>query len=534
MAPWVENLWLYVAAPLVGLAAAVLTIRLRAPQLMQVGAAFRAFRQHDAKAEGSVHPATAIALNTAAAYGGAAAVGAATAVSLGGAGAIAWVWLFGILLAPFRVAEVVLSRTAPAGEAGAAKGTLTHRLLADTSPLARGLGLALLVLVPLAGFAFVGGVHGEAVAGAAGQLLEGAAIPLGLGVALLAIGAAVMPVEKVGTTLGWVAAVALIALFGAGMFGIFGAPGRGFAAFGRALTDAMDGASTTGAFSGALAGEIALAALLHLLPPIAATGGIEGAWHAEAQAPTTKGYAGAGLTGPFLYVVMTTVIGFSLVATNAFNTPVETTRALDDVRFYRVGFETVSQRREPERLYTGVIRITDGETGVVEIHAGTERGMVRAPTFLDRGEPANIAIHVTDGVVDNLQRPGELDALVNQPLSDTADISLSGRMLPEGGALLGASMQAAGGTLISRVALAALLLLAALGAAAWGFGVRKTLEAKVDPAMARWAGALPGLGMALAASGAVAGFSAVGSLVAGVLVSVVAIALMAKSGDASR
>ena len=61
--PILELLWIWIAAPLTALAAIVYTVRLKAPQVMKLGEAFRAIRTHDEGAEGSVPPATSAALH---------------------------------------------------------------------------------------------------------------------------------------------------------------------------------------------------------------------------------------------------------------------------------------------------------------------------------------------------------------------------------------------------------------------------------------------------------------------------------------
>jgi hypothetical protein len=266
---------------------------------------------------------------------------------------------------------------------------------------------------------------------------------------------------------------------------------------------------------------------------VAAAGGVDGAWQAEAQASTTKRQASAALLGPLFYAFLTTVVGLSLVATNAFTRPIEDTRPIEELTFYKVAFETTSQRLEEDRLYTGFIRATDGDTGVVEIDVATKRGMIRTPTFEDAGEPANVALHVVDGQVDALQKPGPMDALQNRPLSELAQLEVRGRMLPEGGKLLAASMNRGGGPILSRVALAALLLLAALGAAAWGLGVAKTLRARLPEAAARWTAVIPAAGLALCAAGLIRGFGLMGVLVAGVLTVVTSVALVVRAKDAA-
>lgn len=526
--------WVWLAAPLAGVAAIVLTVRLVVPQLFGLPAAFRAMREDDPNAAGSLHPATAVAMSAVTSYGAAAAVGAATAISLGGPGAIAWVWLFGIVLAPLKMGEAVLSRTAPAGKAGKVSGTMTGRLLDDPVVGIRVVGWVLMVLTPLAGFAFYGGTHGGAVLDAAEQLLPGSALTVGLAVAVVGGAFALFPLKKTGSVLGWVAAVALIALFGAALVSLFSDLGRGLSGIGRALQDAIYGAPEAGAFSGALAGEIAMAALLHLLPPLAASTGVEGAWHAEAQAKTTRAQSTAALLGALSYAVLTTVVGLSLIATNAFARPVEGSRTLREIRFYSSAFDTVSQREESSRFHNGILRVLEGDTGVVSINAATERGMILAPRFEEHGEPADVMLRIHDGDVVEIQKPGRMGALDVAPDAAFDDVTIHGQMLPRGGRLLAESASRGGGSVTSRVALAALLLLAALGAAGWGFGVRKTLGARLPAAAARFTALIPALGLGLAAFGIVAGFASYGSLIAALLTAVTSIALIARAKEISQ
>ncbi|MBX3273589.1 MAG: hypothetical protein KF729_25215 [Sandaracinaceae bacterium] len=527
-------LWAWIAAPAVALAALVLTVRLRLPQVLGLPTAFRALREEDPGAGGAIPPAAAVAMSTVASYGAAGAVGAATAVALGGPGAIAWVCLFSFLLAPLRVGEAVLARTAPVGQAGGATGSLAGRLLVDRAPLVRALGWALFALVPLAGFAYFGGVHGGAVVDAAEQLLPGSAIVLGGVVAAVGAGLALLPGRRFGALLGWLAAVSLIALFGAALVTLFSDLGRGLAAIPRAITDAIYDMPSAGAFSGALAAEIAVAAVLHLASPLAASSGVEGAWHAEAQAKSTKAQAAAAMLGALGYGALTAVLGLALVATNAFIRPTETTRALADVTFYTAPFETVSQRREQSRRFRGIIRVTEGTTGVVTIHPGVERSMILTPTFEENGEPADVMLRVDGGRVVEVQRPGTLGALETAGPEALRSVRVRGRTTPRGGLLLAEAIAHGGGSITSRVALAALLLLAALGVAAWGFGVRKTLASKIPDAQARFAAVLPALGLGVAVAGAWADFAAFGLAIGGLLAIAGAIALFAKSSEIAQ
>ncbi len=529
--PVLEVIWLWATGPLTLVASILLTVRLGLPQITKLGAAFRAVREVDAGAGGSIHPGAATLLSAVASYGAAGAVGAATAVSLGGAGAIAWVWLFTFLMMPLRMGEAALARTAPPGRAGEPTGSLAGRLLDDPVGGLRFAGAALLVLVPLAGFAFYGGTHGAALTGAAEHLAAGSAAPIVLIVAGLGVVLALLPPKRVGALAGWIAVVAVLALFAAGLVAFLSEPARGFSGFGRAIFDAVQDAPIAGAFTGALAGEIAVAAMLHALPPLVGAGGVSGVWHAQAQAATTRQQAAAAMLGPLLYGVMTTVVGLSLVATNAFATPVEGSRTLRETTFYRYDFETVSQRDEESRMFDGVLRVTEGETGVVEVHAGTARGMIRAPRFEDGGEAADVAIRVVHGRALEVQRPGRLGALERQPETALDEVTIHGRMLPRGADLIAAATHEGGGDLWTRVALAALLLLAALGLMAWGGAVARTLGARLPASSARWTAAIPGLGLGLASLGVVRGFAQIGSAVAGLLGLVVALTLIVRAKD---
>src|SRR5690606_26228849 len=260
----------------------------------------------------------------------------------------------------------------------------------------------------------------------------------------------------------------------------------------------------------------------------------DGALHAEARA-ATKRQAAVALLAPLFFGLLTTLLGLSFVATGTFARVAEDERPVAELTAYRVGFDTVSQRREQDRLFTGILRVVGGSTGVVETELGTERGMVRAPTFEDGGEPGDFMLRYREGRVVEVQRRGALGALERQPLESLAQIRVKGRMLPRGGLLLARSMtRGGGGELIARAGLAALLVLAAIGAAAWGVAVARTLRARVPEKIARFAAALPALGLALAALGVVPGFGLLGAAIAALLTIASSIALLARARQAAQ
>lgn len=514
---------------------------------------------------GGLKPFGAIALSAVGSYGAASAVGAATAVSLGGAGAVAWVWIFAVLLAPLRMAEVLLARTSPPGAPGKKKKkeapvpeSLAGRLIGDRRSTLQGLGWVLLVLVPIAAFAFFGGAHGEAARDAAARALPHSATWIVLGVAIFGAVLAILPIERMGVVLGWIALLAVLALAGAALVAIASEPARGVAAFGRALIDATRDAPRSGAFAGATVGEIAFAAILYLLPPAAATTGIDGAIHAQASAPTKK-QAAYALLGPILYGALTTIVAFSAIATGAFMTRVLDTRPASEVTGYRVGFETVSQRMEESRLFSGLLRIDDGDPGVLRAEMATERGMIEShftdpsektpPTeettgrpdkrlmyafWFDRGEPADILLRFEDGRPVELQSRGSVGALERRDLVDLNEVTIRGEMLPRGVRLFELGIERGSNRIVALIAIGLLLLLASLGAAAWGIGVARTLRAKVPEKIARFTAVIPALGLAVAAFDVIPSFAILGGFFAGLLVIATSIALIWRAREVGQ
>ncbi len=531
-----NSLWMLPGLIALVVAALVLSVLLRAPQLTRLGDAFSAIRAHDPKAEGSVHPATAIALSTAASIGAGAVVSAAAAMALGGPGALAWLWLFGLLLAPLRLAEALLARTAPPGKAGKKareSGSLAARLKADSSGRVVMLGNALFILAPIAAVTVVGGLHGTAVVDAAEHLLPGSAEPIGFGVAAAAALFAFFGRDK--AWLGWTALAALVVLALACVLTIFFDVGRAFATLAAVLVDAFDGAPQIRAFSGALVGEIFGAATATMLPVIAGPNGIDGSIAALAQPRSVKAQAAAAMLPVLAHVALATLVFMAIGATGAYARRVESTRHLDEVRFYDSAFATISQRMEPERVWHGFIRVIDGTAQAMPLEVGTSRGMIDGPTFVEAdGSPGNFAIRVEDGRVDRMLRPDRDGALTDVSREQIADVVVHGRMLPAGGALFAAAMTRGGGELGARGALAALMLLAALGAAAIGLGLARMFRARTTENGARALSALPALGLVLGATSLGPLLSVMGGTVAALMTIIVAVALVWKAREIAK
>jgi AGCS family alanine or glycine:cation symporter len=532
-----DGIWSFVAAPVLALAAILLTVLLRAPQLTRFAEGWRAVFAHDPSAPGHLPPATATLLSFAATWGGAAAVAAATAVSLGGAGALAWLWLFGILLAPLRYAEVLLARSSPPGKAGGeARGSLGARLAGDRVSGVRAIGSALLALVPITAFAWFGGTHGAAVFDLAEQLLPGSGTPVGLAVALVAALTTGLVLgrgtaREVPVVVGWLALAALAALFAVAFVGLLDDPRIAMGCVPRALEDAFSGAEHVGAFSGALAGEVAAAGVLQLLPPLAATGGVDGAVHDAARAHTARGQASAALIGVFLHVVLATMLGFSFVVTGAFHRRVESERSLAELTLWRSAFDTVSQRRETsDRAFSGTVRVIEGEARARPLELATERGMVTSPRYFEHGQPADFALRVREGRATMMLVLDEHATLVPVPLERLRDVRVRGRMLPAGALLVATAMVRAGGEAASRIALVALLLLAAIGAAAWGLASARAVRGPLSIAAAF----LPAAGLLLASLQIVPWLASAGAICAALLATAAALGVLAKGRELAR
>ncbi|MEM1416982.1 MAG: hypothetical protein AAGH15_18940 [Myxococcota bacterium] len=525
-----DQLWLTVALPALALAGLVLTIRGRGPQWRRFGAGLRALGR---PGEGVGH-GLAGTLGALGSFGAATAIGTATAVSLGGAGVLPYVWLFGILVAPVRWGETLLAGTdAPGRGDAAASGSLPRRLLRMGDRF-RVAGVALLLLTLATAFAWAGAAHAAAAGDAAGALLEadGAAFAYGalaLG-ALLAIFALASP--KGTALLGWVAIVALLTVLGAGLWAVFADPAATFAVLGRAFGDAMNGAEAAGPFTGALAGEIATAAALHALAPQAASTGVEGS--AQALGGGVKAQAAAAAVLPLVQAIVATALVMAFVGSGAYRTRVEMSRPMIEGRVYTMAVATANDRSEPGRLYQGFMRIVGGEPRNPQLSFGFERGMVEDPVYELDDEPANVGMEARDGLPFRLMVSGSPRSLEPSARKSLSDLRIRGKMLPTKGSLYAAAFVAAGGDLASKLALVALLALAVVGLAFWGVGAGRALPTSLPAPLALAAGALPAIGGALAVSGALPRLLSVGGILAACLVAATSLLLILRSREITK
>lgn len=507
----------WVVLPVLVLCALALTVILRAPQLTRLAEGWRGLGG-DPSAPGQLSPGAVLALSTATTSGAGAIIGAATAISLGGVGAIAWLWLFGLLVAPLRYGEAFLSRSAPPGKAGVpgTTGSLAARLASDPQTAIQNLGVAIGLLVPVAAFVVVGGLHGTALAETAESVLPGSAIYLA--VVAAAGGAALLLVPDARRVIGWVGVVALVALVVGLIIPILHDVGRAFSLFPRAIDDALHGAPSVAAFTGAVVAEVARAGIQHVMPSITSSVGADGALQAEAQATSGRAQASTAVLGVLTHVVVVTLVGMAITATGVFTRRTEDERRLSEVVWVDTAYETASQRLEDSRHWTGYLRVVDGEMTGDPRPIGFERGMATNVRFeeLD-GTPSDFALRIVDGRIGAMLRPDGDGALDETAEDEPTRVRVVGSMLPRGAALLLAAARRGGGDVAGQLLLAALLVLSALTVAGWGAAARGTLRRELGEAPARAGIGLAALGLVLGASGLVPALRELGAMIGGLL-----------------
>lgn len=530
--------WRWVALPLLLVAGVTLALLLRGPAVTRWLAAYRALRRHDASAPGDEPAALPVALASAT-FGAAGVVSAATAVALGGMGAIVWLWLLGFLIAGLRYAETLLARTRPAerrAELDADTGSLVARLGADVSMPARALGV--LTAIGLAATAVFGIAitHGVATREVADLLVPFSGGPITLGVAVLALGVAWFGRGR--TILGWiaVASLAVVGLFGLATW--FADPLRAITGLLTGVEDVFSGATEMLHHSGTTPRETAEAAFFVALPPLAMWLGFEGAIASRSQT-ATKDAASLSMVGVLVHVFLATVLGLGFLATGAYARRISNqVRPLDEVRIHEDGFETLSQRLEDARLWTGYVRILDGEPATEPGTFTTERGIITNEHLEERdGRALDAALRYRDGEIERALQPDEQHALATVDEARVASFRIRGRMLPVGASLFVASLDRVVGHGAASLALVALLLLSTTAVGAFGIALKSMAPARL-PWAGYVAGALPAIGLVLASielpGVGTAEVTAFGLASIGLLVVAVTLSLLTKAVEASR
>ncbi len=528
-----ESLWLYAALPLLGVAALVMTVVLRAPQVTRWRDGVRALSDDDENARGDVSPLTAFLWSTTAAYGAAAALGAATAVSLGGPGALVWAWVFALVISPLRYGEVLLARTRASGSKGERGYGLATRMM--QSKRTRVVGFALLGLSGLVAVVYGGAVHGVGATDSLSELLPKEQ-HLGSGLLLSAVAAvlAVLVCVKARTAqyLGLFALVCFATILIALGISIAQDPRTAFSALGRGLSETISGApKASDAFLGAGAGEIARHAALHFLAPLTASSSTDAAWHGRAHARTTRGQAAAAALSPFVYALATTLLVMAMVAGDGFYAARETTRTLAEADPYqRADGKPIRSLFDAERAtgFDGYLSVTQGEARTRGVYFRTDVGHIAAPRFEYYGSPAHLTFHYDDGKLIRLMRTMNQGQWEEIPLEQAHHVIIRGRMLPTGSAAV-AQQSVDSKSVQAHMLLIALALLGLLAVAAFGAGLWRLWPSKRREVVA--VAALPACLMALSLIFPVLPWGGIASIAAGLFTCITALSLLAHAKE---
>lgn len=523
--------WLYAALPLVGIAGLAFTLRLKGLQWRALPKAIRDLRSGSGKAAaGSLFGPIAV-------VGAVAVVGAGTAVSLGGAAVLPYVWLFAMLLAPLRFAEVLLAGTDAPGKGDATQsGSLSRRLLRSDGPM-RYLGMLLLIATLVAGALWGGAAQGEALVDAARELLPGQEAALLGGAAVVGIALALSGEKFWGIGAAF-AVVGLGVLFVLLVGTVAMNPGQAFGALGKAFQ--LSGAHRLDDWGGAQGQEIFEAAAIYALVPAALGLGLVGAVSNIGDAPVaTK--ASSALLGPLVYAAMATLFVMASVGSGAFSTPRTGIRALPEVAVLRTSIQNVSERLDEERYHDGYMSLMEGQPRSPNLSFATDRGMIADPEWAFAGQSADVRVQIEDGkafrmLVPSAPEVSERSGLIAErrleevPSHRLWEIEVQGQMLPRGGALAIASAPT---PLLGRLLLGALLALAAIAIAAWGRALTQSVPANLPSAAQKAAAVLPGAGVVAVAAG-VPYLGLIGSIAGAVLVALASLALLGHLGEIQK
>ena len=480
-----QKLQMYGAIPLICLTACLILFNLRAPQLRQFIPGLRSLPESDETSLGVI-------LGGAGMLGAATFVGIGSALSLGGAGVLFWVWLFAFLIAGLFSVETWLSRTDVPGESRMDEtGSLPRRLMLDSGPR-RVLGFALALSLVVAGFAFVGASQASALLDSLGSFLDVSDRNVLLA-ALAGAGLLAVFGRQGAQWVGWLAFAALVLVVGVCLWLIALHPSESFSTLTRAASQGLDGAPSAPPFVGAAVGEVATLSIVFILVHLGAPLGIIGSLQ-RTKAGTRKQAASATMIS-FLFALVTTLVCMACVGTDAFRTPVESTRNLTELTFLKIGFETASQREETDRRHTGYVRIRKGMSMEHEMVLATMQGSIEEPRFDYYGKSADLAFSTKDGKVTRMMRVHRRGNLMDLPIEQVAHVTVRGTMLPTGAGLLKSATWLGTGSSAAALMLGlAMVLLGLLALVVWGWGLHDALPASWPNAALKLASALPALG----------------------------------------
>jgi alanine or glycine:cation symporter, AGCS family len=246
----------YLLIPLLLLTGLYLTVVLRGLQFRQLGPALHQalIVRKERGAEGDISHFAALMTAMAATVGTGNIVGVATAISLGGPGALFWMWVTGLVGMATKYSEAVLSvKYRVTNERGEQAGGPMYYLAAGIRwrPLGRTLGWLFALFTAFAAFGIGNMVQSNSVADAIGGAFGVPAWMTGAAIAI-AVGAVTLGgIRSIGSFTSVFVPVMIVIYMGAcGIVLVFNFTAIP-AAFALVFTDAFTGTSAAGGFAGA-------------------------------------------------------------------------------------------------------------------------------------------------------------------------------------------------------------------------------------------------------------------------------------------
>lgn len=232
-----------------------LTIRLGGMQFFKLGAALRLglLTRKDADSQGDVSQYQALTTALAATVGTGNVVGVATALSIGGPGALFWMWVTGLVGMVTKYAEAFLAvRFRGTDDAGEKSGGPQYYLERGIKgPFGRFLGLAFAIFATIACFGIGNLTQGNAIAS---NVEASWSVPpwiTGVVLTVLSLAVLVGGIKSIGRVTAALVPIMIVFYVLGGTYVLLANVGDVPAALGQIFTDAFTGTSAAGGFAGA-------------------------------------------------------------------------------------------------------------------------------------------------------------------------------------------------------------------------------------------------------------------------------------------
>lgn len=301
-----------------------LTIRLRLPQVRHLGAAFRLILHPTAEGEGDLSPFRAFMTSLSGAIGTGNIAGVATAISLGGAGALFWMWLTALVGMATMFVEATLALhfrdELPDGTMIGGPFYYLERGLGNPR-VGKALGMAFATCCVFSSFGIGNMAQANSLSLAVKDTFNLPGIVTGLllalAVGLVVIGGIKRLGHVAGTLVPFMAALYISAVVVVLLRNFEEVPG----AFVLILESAVSGQAAVGGFAGATVAQAVRYGLARGVFSNEAGLGSTPMAHATAKTPNSVRQGLIALLGPFFdTIVICTMTGLAIVSTGAWET----------------------------------------------------------------------------------------------------------------------------------------------------------------------------------------------------------------------